>query len=62
MKKLKLLKILIYYWKVSVKQLKIKQKNKGGFLDMLLSSILLWNMLAGAKVMSQGQVVLSADR
>ena len=62
MKKLKLLKILIYYWKVSVKQLKIKQKNKGGFLDMLLSSILLWNMLAGAKVMSQGRVVLSADR
>ena len=47
---LKLLNILIFYWKESLKQLKAKQKEKkGGFLSMLLGTLgasLLGNLLA----------------
>ena len=47
---LKLLNILIFYWKESLKQLKAKQKGKkGGFLSMLLGTLgvsLLGNLLA----------------
>ena len=57
----KLLKILIFYWKELLKQLKMKQKNKKedflvlgtllilGTLLLLgtLGDTLLWNMLAG---------------
>ena len=50
-KRLNLLKILDYYYKESLKQLKMKQKNKkGGYLNMLLGTLglsLLGNILAG---------------
>ena len=45
------------YWKESLKQLKMKQKKKGGFLSMLLGTFgasLLGNLLAGKGIASAG--------
>ena len=54
----KLLKILIFCYKKSPKQLKIKQKKqKGGFLSMLLGTLeasLSGNLLAGKGIVRAG--------
>ena len=54
----KLLKILMFYWKESLKQFKKKQKKKkGGFLSMLLGTLgasSLGNLLARKGIVRAG--------
>ena len=51
------MQILIFYWKESLKQLKIKQEQKGRFLSMLLGTLgasLLGNLLTGKGIVRAG--------
>ena len=50
------MKIPIFCWKKSLKQLKMKQEQKGRFLSMLFGTlaILLGNLLAGKGIVRAG--------